>query len=159
MPTPSPSTLTAKRLATMTCTSPCLPAFLYFSWAAKPPIVVSRSKPSDDAESLGRCCVSAPSQGSGAPHELPRNPRGGQSGGGFGDGLGRAARAVTKDPFDSVCAWYRKNLADANGEHKTDDGAAIFYTKSGATVDVEPGNRFDPGKRIGLTWDAKKFGA
>ncbi|MDQ2735964.1 MAG: hypothetical protein M3Y55_13475 [Pseudomonadota bacterium] len=66
---------------------------------------------------------------------------------------------VTKDSLDAVCSWYRKNLADANGEHKTDDGAVIFYTKSGATVDVEPGNRFDPGTHIGLMWDAKKFGA
>ena len=33
-----------------------------------------------------------------------------------------------------------------------------LYTKSGATVDVEPGNRFDPGTHIGLIWDAKKFG-
>src|SRR5579862_2085640 len=43
---------------------------------------------------------------------------------------------VTKDSAEAVCAWYRKNLDNANGEHKTDDGAVIFYTKSGATVDV-----------------------
>lgn len=54
---------------------------------------------------------------------------------------------------------YRKNLAEANGEHKSEDGSIIFYTKSGATVDVEPGNRFDPVTRIGLIWDAKRFGA
>lgn len=66
---------------------------------------------------------------------------------------------VTKDSPDVVGAWYRKNLAEATGENKTDDGAVIFYTKSGATVDVEAGNRFDPGTRIGLIWDAKKFGA
>jgi hypothetical protein len=65
---------------------------------------------------------------------------------------------TTRDSVDTVCAWYRKNLADANGEHKTDDGAVIFYTRSGATVDVERGNRFDPGTHVGLVWDEKKFG-
>ena len=65
---------------------------------------------------------------------------------------------VTKDSPETVGAWYRKNLAEATGEHKTDDGAVIFYTKSGATVDVERGNRFEPETRIGLAWDAKKFG-
>ncbi len=66
---------------------------------------------------------------------------------------------VTKDSPETVCAWYQKNLADATGEIKSDDGSVIFYTKSGATVDVEPGSRFDPVTRIGLVWDAKKFGA
>jgi hypothetical protein len=66
---------------------------------------------------------------------------------------------VTKDSPETVCAWYRKNLADATGENQVSGGAVIFYTKSGATVDVEPGSRFDPVTRIGLTWDAKKFGA
>jgi hypothetical protein len=66
---------------------------------------------------------------------------------------------ATKDSPDVVSAWYRKNLAEATGEHKTNDGAVIFYTRSGATVDVEPGNRFEPNTRIGLVWDAKKFGA
>lgn len=65
---------------------------------------------------------------------------------------------TTEDSVDAVCAWYRKNLRDQNGEHTTDDGAHIFYTHSGATVDVEPGNRFAPGTNIGLVWDAKKFG-
>ena len=65
---------------------------------------------------------------------------------------------VTKDSVEAVCAWYRKNLVDGTGEHKTEDGAVIFYTKSGATVDVELGNKFDPGTHIGLVWDAKKFG-
>jgi hypothetical protein len=65
---------------------------------------------------------------------------------------------VTKDSPETVGAWYRKNLAEATGEHKTDDGAVIFYTQSGATVDVERGNRFAPETRIGLAWDAKKFG-
>lgn len=66
---------------------------------------------------------------------------------------------VTKDSTDTVCAWYRKNIVDGNGEQKTSDGAVIFYTKSGATVDVEPGLSFAPGTHIGLVWDAKKFGA
>jgi hypothetical protein len=65
---------------------------------------------------------------------------------------------VTKDSPEAVCAWYRKNLAESTGENKVGGGAVIFYTKSGATVDVEPGNRFDPVTRIGLIWDAKKFG-
>jgi hypothetical protein len=65
---------------------------------------------------------------------------------------------TTKDSVEVVCAWYRKNLRDQNGEHTTADGAHIFYTHNGATVDVEPGNRFSPGTTIGLVWDAKKFG-
>ena len=66
---------------------------------------------------------------------------------------------VTKDSPEAVCAWYRKNLAESTSENKVSGGAVIFYTKSGATVDVEPGSRFDPVTRIGLSWDAKKFGA
>jgi hypothetical protein len=65
---------------------------------------------------------------------------------------------TTRDSVDVVCAWYRKNLLESNGEKATEDGAHIFYTRSGATVDVEPGNRFDPGTKIGLVWDAKKYG-
>jgi hypothetical protein len=65
----------------------------------------------------------------------------------------------TKDSVDTVCAWYRKNLKNGQGEHTTEDGAHIFYTVSGATVDVEPGQSFDPGTTISLSWDAKKFGA
>lgn len=65
---------------------------------------------------------------------------------------------TTDDSVDTVCAWYRKNLRDQNGEHTSGDGAHIFYTHNGATVDVEPGNRFSPGTNIGLVWDAKKFG-
>ncbi len=65
---------------------------------------------------------------------------------------------TTKDSVNVVCVWYRKNLRDQNGEHTTPDGAHIFYTHNGATVDVEPGNRFSPGTNIGLVWDAKKFG-
>ena len=65
---------------------------------------------------------------------------------------------TTKDSLDAVCVWYRKNLVDSTGEKTTPDGAHIFYTKSGATVDVEPGNRFDPGTKIALVWDAKTYG-
>jgi hypothetical protein len=65
---------------------------------------------------------------------------------------------VTKDSAEAVGTWYRKNLENANGEQKTKDGAVIFYTTVGATVDVELGNKFDPGTHIGLVWDAKKFG-
>jgi hypothetical protein len=64
----------------------------------------------------------------------------------------------TKDSVAAVCAWYRLNLHDQNGETVTDDGAHIFYTHSGATVDVEPGNLVVPDTSIGLSWDAKKFG-
>ena len=64
----------------------------------------------------------------------------------------------TKDSVAAVCAWYRLNLHDQNGETVTDDGAHIFYTHSGATVDVEPGNIVVPDTSIGLSWDAKKFG-
>jgi hypothetical protein len=66
---------------------------------------------------------------------------------------------TTSDSVDAVCAWYRANLKDMTGEKTTPDGAHIFYTKSAATVDVEPGNRFDPGTKISLSWDAKKYGA
>jgi hypothetical protein len=65
---------------------------------------------------------------------------------------------TTKDSVATVCAWYRLNLRDQNGETVTNDGAHIFYTHSGATVDVEPGNLVVPGTTIGLVWDAKKFG-
>ncbi len=65
---------------------------------------------------------------------------------------------TTKDSVAAVCAWYRQNLQDQNGETITDDGAHIFHTHNGATVAVEPGNRFAPGTNIGLVWDAKRFG-
>jgi hypothetical protein len=65
---------------------------------------------------------------------------------------------TTKDSVATVCEWYRKNLQEKTGETVTADGAHIFYTHSGATVDVELGSRFDPGTKIGLAWDAKKFG-
>jgi hypothetical protein len=65
---------------------------------------------------------------------------------------------TTKDSVATVCAWYRLNLRDQNGETVTNDGAHIFHTHSGATVDVEPGNLVVPGTTIGLVWDAKKFG-
>ncbi len=64
----------------------------------------------------------------------------------------------TRDSVATVCAWYRLNLQDQNGETVTDDGAHIFYTHSGATVDVEPGNIVVPDTSIGLSWYAKKFG-
>ena len=65
---------------------------------------------------------------------------------------------TTSDTVDTVCDWYRAHLKDSTGETTTKDGAHIFYTKSGATVDVEPGNRFDPGTKISLSWDAEKYG-
>ena len=66
---------------------------------------------------------------------------------------------TTKDSVTTVCSWYRRNLADQNGETTTKDGAHIFYTHNGATVDVEPGNRFAPETTVGLVWDARKFGS
>jgi len=66
---------------------------------------------------------------------------------------------VTKDSVATVCAWYRKNLRDQNGESTTRDGAHLFYTHNGATVSVEPGNRFAPDTIVGLVWDARKFGS
>ena len=65
---------------------------------------------------------------------------------------------TTNDLVETVCVWYRRNLGDTTGERKTSDGAHIFYTRSGATVDVEPGNRFAPQTTIALVWDAKKYG-
>ena len=65
---------------------------------------------------------------------------------------------ATRDSVATVCGWYRKTLRDQNGETTTKDGAHIFYTHNGATVDVEPGNRFAPDTTIGLVWDVKKFG-
>ena len=64
---------------------------------------------------------------------------------------------TTKDSVAAVCGWYRKALHDQNGETTTKDGAHIFYTHNGATVDVEPGNRFAPDTTIGLVWDVNKF--
>ena len=64
----------------------------------------------------------------------------------------------TSDNLDTVTGFYRKNLKDMTAEHKDDQGS-IFYTKSGATVTVTPGNRFDPGTSISYSWDAKKYGA
>jgi hypothetical protein len=76
------------------------------------------------------------------------------------DKLGTGSVVIaTKDSAATVCAWYRRNLRDQNGETTTKDGAHIFYTHNGATVDVEPGNRFAPETTIGLVWDAKKFGS
>lgn len=65
---------------------------------------------------------------------------------------------TTKNSVAAVCRWYRKMLRDQNGETTTRDGAHIFYTHSGATVDVEPGNRFAPDTTIALVWDVRKFG-
>jgi hypothetical protein len=63
----------------------------------------------------------------------------------------------TKDSVDSVAAWYRINLQDQNREHAS--GSHIhFFTHNGATVDVGPGNPFEPGTNIGLVWDEKKYG-
>jgi hypothetical protein len=64
----------------------------------------------------------------------------------------------TKDTADAVYAWYARNLPDRNGETGTADGVRIFYTHNGATVDIEPGNRFDPRTNIGIVWDARKYG-
>lgn len=75
------------------------------------------------------------------------------------DKLGSGSVVIeTKDSLAAVCAWYRKNLRDQNGESITKDGAHLFYTHNGATVSVEPGDRFAPGTSIGLVWDARKFG-
>jgi len=65
----------------------------------------------------------------------------------------------TRDTPDKVYVWYRSNLKNANGDTKTEDGAHILYTQSGATVDIEPGNSFAPDTAIGIVWDARKFGA
>ncbi|HEX3665337.1 MAG TPA: hypothetical protein VHU23_08905 [Rhizomicrobium sp.] len=64
----------------------------------------------------------------------------------------------TKDSSDTVHAWYQAHLRDANGETKTEGGGYILYTHNGATVDIEPGNRFDHSTSIGLVWDSKKYG-
>jgi hypothetical protein len=64
----------------------------------------------------------------------------------------------TRDSASAVQAWYRTHLRDSNGETATDGGGDILYTHNGATVDIEPGNRFEPLTSIGLVWDAKKFG-
>lgn len=76
------------------------------------------------------------------------------------DKLGDGSIVIeTKDSLTTVCAWYRKNLRDQNGESTTQDGAHLFYTHNGATVSVEPGNRFAPETSIGLVWDATRFGS
>ena len=63
----------------------------------------------------------------------------------------------TSDALDVVTRFYRKSLKDMTAEHKDAQGS-IFYTKSGATVTVTPGNSFDPGTSISYSWDAKKYG-
>ncbi|HZP67630.1 MAG TPA: hypothetical protein VFB32_15110 [Rudaea sp.] len=63
---------------------------------------------------------------------------------------------TTRDSMSTVCAWYRRHLPDATSEKTTDDGAHIFTTQSGATVDVEAGTRSDPGTKIALAWDSAK---
>ena len=65
----------------------------------------------------------------------------------------------TRDTPDAVHAWYRKNIRDANGETKTQDGSYILYTGNGATVDIEPGDPPDAGASIGIVWNAMKYGA
>lgn len=56
-----------------------------------------------------------------------------------------------------VVAWYGKNLLDKNAEQSTEDGAHIFCTRNGATLNVELGERIAPGTNIGLVRDAKQF--
>jgi hypothetical protein len=65
----------------------------------------------------------------------------------------------TRDCPDRVQAWYRTRLSDSNGETTTEAGGHILYTRNDTTVDIEPGNRFDPLTSIGVVWNAKKYGA
>jgi hypothetical protein len=65
----------------------------------------------------------------------------------------------TKDPAAAVYVWYRANLQNANGDTETKDGAHILYTRSGATVDIEPDAPGERGTNIGIVWNARKYGA
>jgi hypothetical protein len=74
------------------------------------------------------------------------------------DKIGNDSLVVkTTDSVDTVAAWYRANLKDKTNEIKNAMGVS-FFTKSGTTVAVSPGNRFDPGTKIGIVWDPKKYG-
>jgi hypothetical protein len=74
------------------------------------------------------------------------------------DNQGSGSLAVkTRDSVATVVAWYRAHLTDKTGEH-TDSSGTIFYTKTGAMVAIQPGNRFDPGTVIGYVWDGTKYG-
>jgi hypothetical protein len=42
----------------------------------------------------------------------------------------------TMDLPETVYAWYRKYLRDANGDSKIEDGGYILYTHSGTTIDI-----------------------
>jgi hypothetical protein len=63
------------------------------------------------------------------------------------DKMGPGEYAIdTSDSIDEVVAWFKQNLPDQTGYTVTSDGAHLFYTKSGSTVDVdaETGHKFDP---------------
>jgi hypothetical protein len=62
------------------------------------------------------------------------------------DKMGPGEYAIdTSDSVDDVVAWFKQNLPDQTGYTVTADGAHLFYTKSGSTVDVEAevGHKFD----------------
>ena len=65
---------------------------------------------------------------------------------------------ITSDSLGTVTSFYRTHLKDMTDEHKDSQGS-IFYTKSGATVTVTPGDGTAPGTTIAYTWDAKKYGS
>ena len=66
----------------------------------------------------------------------------------------------TTDSKDTVVAWYKSHLKDQAGDHDTASGQHIFTTHSGPTVAISPADaRFGDGTtRIGLVWDATKYG-
>jgi len=74
------------------------------------------------------------------------------------DKIGNDSLVVkTTDSVDTVANWYRANLKDKTKEIK-DAMGVNFLTRGGTTVAVSPGNRFDPGTKIGIVWDPKKYG-
>lgn len=49
----------------------------------------------------------------------------------------------TSDSVSVVSAWYKQHLPDRTSDKTTPDGHHLFYTKSGATVDVAKAIPFD----------------
>ena len=64
----------------------------------------------------------------------------------------------TTDSVDTVAAWYRTNIKDLVMETKRSNGGVMFSTKSTAVVLISRGNRFAPDTKVGVQWDAAKYG-
>lgn len=66
-------------------------------------------------------------------------------------GTGRGV-IKTSDSVDQVVAWFRKNLPAGTTEGSAPNGRHTFHLANGAGIAVGPGNSFNPGTSIGMTW-------